>query len=140
LTGLRIGDVLKVQFPAARPPGHEQTGTRPAVVVGIPDLVRMPRFPSLVVVPFTTNDGSFAAASPGLYPHFAAGTGGLTADSVALTDNVRALGISRILGRLGTLSPEEYTPIDAALQRMQGHLEMLVVPVAVPPGGTIGTV
>lgn len=51
--GIQIGDVLRVQFPAQRPPGHEQIGTRPAVVVGIPDRVGAPRFPSLMVVPFT---------------------------------------------------------------------------------------
>lgn len=120
MSGLAIGDVLRVQFPAARPPGHEQIGTRPAVVVAIPDLVGTPRFPALIVVPFTTNDGSFAAASPALYPAFPAGAGGLTVDSVALTDNVRALGVSRILGHLGRLSAQEYAPIQTALQGMAG--------------------
>jgi mRNA interferase MazF len=113
-----VGDVLKVQFPAARPPGHEQVGNRPAVVVGIPDRLGVPRFPGLVVVPFTTNEGDYAADSPALYPVFQAGTGGLTADSVALTDQVRAVSVSRIFSRLGTLTPEQYAPVRAALRGM----------------------
>lgn len=118
MSSIQIGDVLKVQFPAARPPGHEQVGNRPAVVVGIPNRLGTPRFPALIVVPFTTNEGEYASASPALYPGFKVGTGGLTADSVALVDNVRALSVSRILARLGTLTPEEYAPVQAALRGM----------------------
>lgn len=114
--GIQIGDVLRVQFPAQRPPGHEQIGTRPAVVVGIPDRVGAPRFPSLMVVPFTTHEGDYASGAPGLYPVFRAGTGGLTADSVALVDHLRSLGVSRILSRLGRLTPDEYAPVRAALR------------------------
>lgn len=115
MSAVRIGDVLKVQFPAQGPPGHEQTGTRPAVVVGVPDRAGTPRFPALVVVPFTSQVGGYATASPVLYPVLRAGQGGLTVESVALVDNVRALGVSRLLGRLGTLSTDEYAPIRAAL-------------------------
>lgn len=115
MNGVQIGDILRVQFPAQRPPGHEQMGTRPAVVVGIPDRAGSPRFPCLVVVPFTTSDGEYSAASPVLYPVFRAGTGGLTAESVALVDNMRSLDVSRILARLGHLSAEEYSPIQQAL-------------------------
>lgn len=115
-TGVKIGDVLRVQFPAQRPPGHEQVGTRPAVVVGIPDLAGRPRFPALVVVPFTTSAGDYSQEAPGLYPLYRAGMGGLTVDSVALVDNVRVLGVSRILDRLGSLTPQEYEPIKQALR------------------------
>ncbi len=113
-----MGDVLKVQFPAQRPPGHEQTGSRPAVVVGLPDRVGVSRFPALVVVPLTSNVGGYASTSPALYPVLAAGQGGLTVPSVALVDNVRALDVLRILGRLGTLTPDESAPIRAALTAM----------------------
>ncbi|SEJ70331.1 mRNA interferase MazF [Deinococcus reticulitermitis] len=118
MSGVRIGDVLKIQFPAARPPGHEQVGTRPAVVVGIPDRLGSPRFPGLIVVPLTTSAGDYVADAPALYPMFPAGTGGLTADSVALTDQVRAVSVSRILSRLGTLTPGEYAPVQEALRGM----------------------
>lgn len=120
MSGVRIGDVLKVQFPAARPPGHEQVGTRPAVVVGIPDRLGTPRFPALIVVPFTTSEGEYRRRAPALYPAYGAGTGGLTVDSVALVDNLRALSVSRILARIGTLTPEEYAPLRSALQGMLG--------------------
>ena len=118
MSAIRLGDVLKVQFPVQRPPGHEQVGTRPAVVVGIPELVGRPRFPGLIVVPFTSQLGGYSAASPALYPVLLAGQGGLTVDSVALTDHVRAVGVSRILERLGTLAPGAYAPIQAALSGM----------------------
>ena len=118
MSTLQIGDVLKVQFPLQRPPGHEQSGTRPAVVVGLPDQVGPPRFPSLIVVPFTSVLGEYASAAPALYPLLQAGTGGLTVDSVALSDNVRALDVNRILSRLGTLNAEQYAPIREALQGM----------------------
>ncbi len=118
MSAIRIGDVLRVQFPAQRPPGHEQVGTRPAVVVGIPEQVGSPRYPGLIMVPFTTSASDYAANSPALYPQFLAGQGGLPLDSVALCDHVRSLGVSRILARLGSLSPEEYAPVEAALQGM----------------------
>lgn len=87
------------------------------MVVGRPDLVGTPRVPGLIVVPFTTSDETFAA-SPASYPHSTADIGGLSADSVALTNNVRALGVSRILGRIGTLSPDDHAPIWATLERL----------------------
>lgn len=116
-----MGDVLRIRFPSQHPSGHEQTGTRPAVVVGIPELLGSPRFPALIVVPFTTRDAAdtgYVAASPALYPAIRAGAGGLTADSVALVDNIRAVDITRILDRLGHLNPDQYAPIRSALRGM----------------------
>ena len=118
MSAIAIGDILKVQFPAARPPGHEQIGTRPAIVVGMPDRLGPPRFPGLIVVPLTTQSGADVNAAPALYPVFKAGQGGLTAHSMALLDNVRALGVPHILGRLGSLSEQEYAPVAAALRKM----------------------
>ncbi len=35
--GLKVGDIIFALFPAHRPGGHEQEGTRPAVVVRLPE-------------------------------------------------------------------------------------------------------
>lgn len=113
MSGIALGDVLKVQFPAQRPPGHERTGNRPAVLVGPPDPVGAPRFPALVVVPLAPNVGD---ATPS--PVLGTDQSGLTVPGVAVMDNVWTPGDSHITGRLGTLSPDEDAPVQSALIAM----------------------
>lgn len=112
-----IGDVLFVALPQHNPPGHEQTGFRPAVVSGLPDRLGQQRFPMLVVVPLTTQIGTWAR-EPKLYPFFVAGTGGLHYDSVALLDHLRSLDASRVARRLGHLTADQYAPIQQGLETM----------------------
>jgi mRNA interferase MazF len=74
---------------------REQQGYRPAIVVAVPDLLDIPRFPLIVVIPLTTDRGQkWATASSNLYPRFSAGVAGLRSPSVALLDQVRALDVS----------------------------------------------
>lgn len=120
---VRIGDILLIRLPQQVPPGVEQMGTRPAVVVGIPDKLGAQRFPIWLMVPFTSRIGAWARATPGLYPIYLAGTAGLTLDSVALTDHVRGVDLKRIIKPLGSLTAEQYAPIKAALATMT-ELEM----------------
>lgn len=82
------GDILFADFGANAPPGHEQAGPRPCVVVGVPSTLQATRFPMLMVAPMTTAD------LPGgpLYPKLVPGTGGLTREGTVLLDQVRALG------------------------------------------------
>jgi mRNA interferase MazF len=115
---VQIGDVLLVQLPQHVPPGHEQIGTRPAVVVGIPDRLGQQRYPTWIVVPLTTQAAAWAQRSPALYPAYPAGVGGLVLDSVALLDNVRSVDLRRILKPLGMLTKEQYEPIREGLERM----------------------
>ncbi len=114
-----IGDVLMVSLPQHVPPGHEQEGERPAVVIGLPDRTGPQRFPLFVIVPLTTARGQqWALRNSVLYPLIPAGAGGLRGDSLALLDQVRALTTRRITGYVGTLPPEAFRPIREGLQRM----------------------
>ncbi len=116
---LEVGDVIIGDFPAQVPPGREQQGYRPAVVVGLPEALGTPRYPVLPVVPLTTDRGQqWASASPDLYPRLAAGVGNLPQASIVLLDQVRSLDSNRLRRYIGTLSPEEYQPIINGLQRM----------------------
>jgi len=45
---LQIGDVIIVQLPTHQPGGHEQKGIRPAIAVGLPNLLGRPRFPVIL--------------------------------------------------------------------------------------------
>ncbi|MCY7285669.1 MAG: type II toxin-antitoxin system PemK/MazF family toxin [Cyanobacteria bacterium CAN_BIN43] len=116
---LQLGDVVTANFPEQMPKGREQQGYRPAIVVAIPDLFDIPRFPLIVVIPLTTDRGQeWAIASSHLYPRFLAGVAGLRSPSIALLDQVRALDISRVTAYRGSLSSEEYQPILSGFQRM----------------------
>lgn len=90
------------------------------MVVGLPELLGRSRFPTLVVVPLTTQTGRWAREAPHLYPPLSAGTGGLRFDSVALLDHVRGIDASRVSRRMGTLTAEQRGPI------VQGLVHMLV--------------
>lgn len=116
---IAIGDVLTARFPSHLPPGHEQSGYRPAIVVGLPERLGVPRFPTLLLVPLTTDrEQAWAAASPKLYPRLAAGAGGLPSPSIVLLEQVRALSTARIGRHVGMLTPKEYEPIREGLERM----------------------
>ena len=117
--GLEVGDVVFALFPVHDPAGREQEGRRPAVVVGVPDLLGAPRFGVLIVVPLTTDRGQdWAEESPALYPSLPKGTANLRSDSICLLDQVRALSVQRVSHYRGTLSDEEYGPIRDGLARM----------------------
>ena len=95
---MRRGEVWDVRLDPTE--GTEQAGTRPAVIVSHDGLRARRR---IIAVPFTT----YRAIRP-LYAIevvIPAGDGGLTADSVALGDQVRALSSQRLLRRRGALSP-----------------------------------
>jgi mRNA interferase MazF len=116
---LSVGDVIVVTLPEQVPPGREQQGYRPAIVVGIPRALGIPRYPLLLVIPLTTHQSQqWTIKSPDLYPVLAAGEGGLPTSSIALLDQVRSLDKSRINRYIGTLSPEQYQPILNGLSRM----------------------
>jgi mRNA interferase MazF len=116
---LGIGDVISALFPEHIPGGHEQQGLRPAVVVGIPERLGVPRFEVLVVVPMTTDRSQeWSRQSPALYPRFPEGTANLRSPSICLLDQVRAISAERVRGYRGTLSADQYHPIHIGLGRM----------------------
>lgn len=115
-----IRDILLVDFPPQTPALHEQQGIRPAVVVGRPSNTGTVRFELVIVVPITRQSGDWTAQNPILYPSLQAGVGNLTADSIVLLDQVRAVDIRRVLRYLGSLTAEEYQPIANGLKAMFG--------------------
>ncbi|MFN4252554.1 type II toxin-antitoxin system PemK/MazF family toxin [Deinococcus sp.] len=100
--------MLEVDFAAQHPSGNEQSGFRPAIIVAVPDFLAPPRFPGLMVVPFTSQVEKFRDLSEALYSMYASGSGGLTRDSIALIDQVRYVDQARITGRLGRFTETEY--------------------------------
>lgn len=117
-----IGAVIVAKLPGHDPSGHEQHGARPVILVGLPDRLGMPRFPMVLVTPVTSDHGQpWGTASPHLYPHLPAGSGGLPVPSIALLDQTRTVDARRLGDYLGTLSAAELAPIRDSLLRMLGY-------------------
>ena len=119
---LAAGDVVSALFPIHVPGGREQQGFRPAVVVGIPERLGVPRFEVIIVVPMTTDrDQEWSERSPALYPRLAKGTANLRSPSICLLDQVRSIGAERVRGYRGTLDAEQYRPIHDGLRKMLSY-------------------
>jgi len=110
--------VLSVNFPVTAPQGNEQIGNRPAVVVGVPNFVAQRRFRGLIVVPFTSQVQQFNGQDQTLYPLYLSGTAGLTADSIAIIDQVRYVDQGRIVSQLGRMTATEFQTIRSVLASM----------------------
>lgn len=110
-----VAEILWVDFPQRIPPGHEQLGRRPVVVVGVPENVQPIPYRVLLTVPLTRT----RLQGP-LFPRIPAGTGGLPADSTALIYQVGAIDVRRVVGRLGRLSDAEMIPFWNGLKRVFG--------------------
>jgi mRNA interferase MazF len=92
--------------------GSEQDGIRPVVVVSRDAINRSS--PVIVIVPCTD-----AANKTKVYPshvRFKAGTSGLTMDSIATCEQVRAISKTRLKARLGILSRADMASIEAAIK------------------------
>ncbi len=110
-----LSAVLVVALRRHVPGGHEQEGTRPAIVVGVPEHVGTPRFRAIVVVPPTTQAGDWADRRPALYPRLPAGSGNLPSDSVVLLANLRSVDADPVLRRLGALTEDALAPIRSGI-------------------------
>lgn len=113
---LTCGDVIIIALPAHIPRGRGQKGTRPAVVVGVPE--GEIRYPMVVIAPLTIQTGSWSNNNLSLYPRLEAGTGGLLQPSIVLLDQIRGIDASRVLSYLGTLISEQYAVIFAGLMQL----------------------
>ena len=97
------------------PPGQEQQGGRPVLLVGVPAKLGSARFPMLIVAPVTSyREQPWAQSAPTLYPRLEAGVGGLPRTSLVLLDPLQAMDPRRIRSYLGRLAPDEYEPIRAS--------------------------
>jgi mRNA interferase MazF len=107
---VRRGDVYMARLSPTE--GSEQSGQRPVVVVSR-DAINASS-PVVVVVPATDR-----ANKPRIYPSHVVlrvGDGGLTLESVAMTEQVRAISKTRLVSRLGQLTPQSIASIDTALK------------------------
>lgn len=116
----KVGDVLLVQIAENVPPGVEQQGARPAVVVATPGSTGPQRVGVLVIVPLTTATGQWIRSNPTLYPRLSAGQGGLNLDTTAMIDHVQAVDAARVSKFFGTLTLDEFAPIKNGLEQMFG--------------------
>jgi mRNA interferase MazF len=115
--------MLLARLPQLAPPGHEQSGMRPVLVVALPHRVGRPRYPIIVAAPLTTQLGEWAKVAPNLYPVLEAGVGGLVSRSAVMLEHLRGIDAGRIVRPLGTLSGDQYAPIKASLEKMFGFRE-----------------
>lgn len=98
------GDVVLVKFPSSVPSRREQEGQRPAIVVGIP--LGVVRYPTIVVVPLTTQNGLWAQENSNVYPKLPAGIGRLKQDSIVLLDQILAVDVRRVVSYLVVKPPK----------------------------------
>ena len=114
-----MGDIVIARFPEHLPPGREQYGIRPALVLGLPERLGHPRFPVVLLAPLTTDRGqAWATDNPRLYPRLKEGLGGLPSASLVLVDQTRFLSIQRISTWLGALERESWEPIRDGLMEI----------------------
>lgn len=104
---IRRGDVFLVDFNPAR--GSEQAGHRPALV--IQNDIGNRYSPTVIVMAITT---SIHKGYPFLVK-LRAGEGGLEKDSAANAAQVLTVDKSRLVERLGSLSPERMHQVNRAL-------------------------
>lgn len=90
--------------------GHEQHGTRPAIVIAEPIAN------TVLIVPCTTNEK--AANYKGTVILTPNTTNGLTAKTVALVFQLRAIDAKRARKRIGTLTTTEYAAVKKAIDEL----------------------
>jgi mRNA interferase MazF len=106
---LAKGDVWLVDLPETV--GHEQYGTRPAVV-----LAEITRHLIVIIVPISKNMKT--AEAPYTAVIDPSRENGLSVPSVALGLQIRAVDKKRLLNKLGVLDSADLSRIDAELKSM----------------------
>jgi hypothetical protein len=124
-----VADIVLVNFPKYVPPGRQQAGERPAVVLGFMNF----RFSRIILLPLsslydeesgrkrTLNDDF-----PHIYPVLrCGGIGNLDRDSIVLTDSRSVLEGHYILGKIGELDSKQYELVTDAYIKAIELSEML---------------
>ena len=104
------GDVFKADLEPHE--GSEQGGTRPVVVVSRDAINKYS--PVVVIVPIT--DAANKKKSYPSHVRVPAGVAGLTMDSIAVCEQVRAISKNRLKTTLGKFDKATLTSIEAALK------------------------
>lgn len=108
-----IGDIYTVGIPSSD--GHEQAGTRPAIIVQ--DSQFESQLPTVLIVPLTSQLG--AQSFPGIFLINPDSDNGLTMTSVALVFQLRAIDKRRLRGMIGRLSTSH-------LAQLHQHIKTLL--------------
>jgi mRNA interferase MazF len=104
------GDVFSARLDPTE--GSEQAGTRPVVVISRDSINA--NSPVVVVIPVT--DAANVKRTYPSHTFLPKGTGGLKTDSVAKTEQIRAIQVSRFVGYYGRLDKDAITRIEEAVK------------------------
>lgn len=107
------GTVLLISLDPTR--GHEQSGTRPCILLSDPEITADQRFPMICVVPVTGTEGEGA-----LYPRLEPGASGLKKASYALIDQIRAVDKRRVYRALGVIDASDLAAVDEGVRLFLG--------------------
>ena len=102
---IRRGDIVLVNLEGAE--GNEQKGTRPAVI--IQNDVGNRHSPTTIVCPISRK-------KPALPCHLLLQNGSLKSVSTVLCEQIRTIGLHRIVAKIGKLTGEELQELDRCLQ------------------------
>ncbi len=100
-----VGDIFEVELPSVD--GHEQAGTRPAIIFQAAQFEK--RLPTVILVPFTSQ--LKAQTFPGTYLVHRDSENHLNVDSVALGFQIRSIDKRRLKGQIGKLNVEDLAEI-----------------------------
>jgi len=112
---MQRGEVWLVRLPFG--PGREQSGERPAIV--LQDSIQGQGSPLVVVIPLTSQVA--ALRFPGSFTIEPSADNGLTAPSVAMVFQIRALDRSRFLRQIGKIHAEAVENIFVKLDVLLGR-------------------
>jgi mRNA interferase MazF len=108
---MSMGDIYLVDFPVSD--GHEQTGSRPAVI-----LIEFPELPIVQIIPLTSREQAKN------YKHTVVIQGDeenhLDKTSIALLFQLRAIDKRRLKMQLGKLKEKDIEQLKMALKAMYG--------------------
>ena len=108
-----VGEIYSVEIPSSN--GHEQAGTRPAIVIQAPQFEN--RLPTVLIVPLTSR--LTAQTFPGTLTIQPDAENNLTMTSVALVFQLRAIDKRRLKRKIGRIS-------DALLAQVQQVMKELL--------------
>jgi mRNA interferase MazF len=108
-----IGDIYTIEIPPSN--GHEQAGTRPAIIVQTAQFRK--QLPTVLVVPLTSQLA--AQAFPSTFLIHPDAENGLTMASVALVFQLRAIDKRRLRRKIGRLNAQH-------LAQLQQHVKTLM--------------
>lgn len=94
--------------------GHEQAGTRPALVISV-DQFNRSRAGLVFVVPITTTERAVRSHVP-----IAEGEGGLLKPSFAKAEDTKSISKERLIHRLGRVRPQTLAAIEDRLRVLLG--------------------